>query len=64
MKLADLKIGDSFIASNGRRYTKHTDNSNLEFDKCLVASSRPYNRMEIVHPDFVRIKRTAEVTKI
>lgn len=63
MKLADLKIGDSFIASNGRRYTKHTDNSNLEFDKCLAAG-RIYNRMEIVHPDLIRIRRDAEVTKI
>lgn len=63
MKLADLKIGDSFIASNGRRYTKHTDNSNLEFDKCLAAG-RIYNPMEIVRPDLVRIRRDAEVTKI
>lgn len=64
MKLADLKIGDSFIASNGRRYTKHTDNNSLEFDKCLAASSRPYNPLELVHPDFVRIKRTAELRKL
>lgn len=63
MKLKDLKIGDSFIASNGRRYTKHSDNSNLEFCKCL-ASSRPHNPLEIAHPDYVRIRRDAEVTKL
>lgn len=63
MKLADLKIGDSFVTSSGKRYTKHSDNDSLEFDKCL-ASGRPYNPLELVHPDFVRIKRTAEVSKL
>ena len=63
MKLADLKIGDSFVTSSGKRYTKHSDNDSLEFEKCLAAG-RPYNPLELVHPDFVRIKRTAEVSKL
>lgn len=64
MKLADLKIGDSFIASNGRRYTKHTDNSNLEFDKCLAARSIRYKPLEIEPLEFARIKRDTEVRKL
>lgn len=43
MKLKDLKIGDSFITTSGKRYTKHSDNDSLEFDKCLCANDRHYN---------------------
>ncbi|MBS5798118.1 MAG: hypothetical protein KH100_15840 [Dysgonomonas mossii] len=64
MKLKDLKIGDLFITTSGKRYTKHSDNDSLEFDICLCANDRHHNPLELYNPRFTRIKRNAEVELI
>ena len=60
MKLKDLKIGDSFITSSGKKYIKHSDNDNLEYDTCLCANDRHRNPLELYVPRFTKIKRNAE----